>query len=193
MNRIKRFIFQYQYSILISLSCFPKLFLIGCGALSIPDENRYIRIYDGFIILIEKSDFHYFFSTVIINAAIPGYQLLSLLPVTLQYGVEQLLGINHLHPDSLVIPQLFNWLILVLTAQLIFKLQFLFCGNKRLSFLAAFCYISLVNTNIYFRHLLPYDAGIFFDLLAIYATIKAFTKENLSRNVVFKIGLRPVG
>ncbi|MBF9236762.1 hypothetical protein I2I05_05080 [Hymenobacter sp. BT683] len=97
----------------------------------------------------------------------PGDGLWRVIPGLGQAALLVLFNLNPNAPPSLQVPQAFNVLILGLNALLLYKIyrQFFTVG---FALAGVALYSSLVNTNVYLRHLLPYDHALFFFLLALW-------------------------
>lgn len=161
-----------------------KLSYLGKGALSFPDENRYIRAYKGIEAACE-GNFHLFFREVFINSANPGFQLYCMGPSLIQIAIEKKLNINHLSFKSLLIPQLFNLLVMALILYYINSLASKSINKTQTLLLLLFFSYSLSST-IYLRHLFPYDLCILFFLIIV-NKIQSLNFFNLKK--VFLIGV----
>ncbi|OGX83504.1 glycosyltransferase family 39 protein [Hymenobacter glacialis] len=77
-----------------------------------------------------------------------------------------LFKLNPNSPPSLQVPQAFNVLIMGLNALLLYRIYRRFF-SANISLVGIVLYSGLVNTNVYLRHILPYDHSLFFFLLAL--------------------------
>ena len=92
-------------------------------------------------------------------------------------------GLNPNAPPSLQVPQLFNVLIVSLNALLLYKLYRRFF-SVQLALLGVAIYSALVNTNLYIRHLLPYDHALFFFLAALLLLLSSAGRVGWRRPVL---------
>lgn len=172
--------------ILIFIILLINTLFLGKGAISIPDEVRYIRSYQGLEAFIEHGDYNFFFGEIVINAGNPTYQIFSLIPSGIQYILEKTAGINHLTRHSLLIPQFFNCLVLF---GIIFFLFLITKEKLTTIFAMLFSLLVLLSTfsTIYLRHLLPYDLSIFVFIIMIYQLINL--KSTKFRKACFGFGV----
>ncbi|OGX83178.1 hypothetical protein BEN47_17730 [Hymenobacter lapidarius] len=142
-----------------------RLSLIGKGTMAFVDEQRYVTAMLGLRALGEG---HVQESLQAINSmgARPGDGLWRAIPGLGQAALLLLFKLNPNSPPSLQVPQAFNVLIMSLNALLLYRIyRRFFSANIALVGIAL--YSGLVNTNVYLRHILPYDHSLFFFLLAI--------------------------
>jgi len=92
-------------------------------------------------------------------------------------------GLNPNSPPSLQVPQLFNVLVTSLNMLLLYKIYRRFF-QAGMALLGMVLYSSLINTNLYLRHLLPYDHALFFFLLALWLLLRL-----TARSAGWKYGL----
>ena len=161
-----------------------KVFFLGKGSLSFPDENRYIRSYNGLNSLYQTTDFDFFLNEIVINSGNPGFQIYNLIPCSIQIYFEKNFGISHLSFKSLIIPQFFNIFILIFTLIYLYFISIKFL-SKTQSELLIFVFLCCCSSTIYLRHLLPYDISILIFLIII----KKITEMKLEkRQNLFYLG-----
>lgn len=141
-----------------------RIMLAGNGYLDDQDELLYLWMSDHFQ---ESTRLSFWIGGVTQMQGQPpemlirGLQYWSLLPVA------QALGKQPLHPDVLYFIGLYN----ILTSVLILYVFFCICRKLLFSvehaILGMFLLGTLVNFNIYTRHILPYDYALLFHLLAL--------------------------
>ena len=143
-----------------------RLSLLGTGTMAFVDEYRYVTAMLGLRALGEGHGLA-FLQAINSMGARPGDGLWRAIPGLGQALLLLGFGLNPNAPPSLQVPQLFNVLIVSLNALLLYRIyrQFFSFGFALLGIVA---YSSLVNTNLYLRHLLPYDHALFFFLLALW-------------------------
>ena len=174
----KRLIFKFSILILIIF----KLFFLGKGALSYNDECRYMRSYKGLSSLYEKGDFDFFLNEIIINAGNPGFQIYNLIPCSIQMFFEKTFELNHLSFKSLLIPQLFNFAILIFTLIFLYLISVEFLSKLQSEFLIL-VFLCCLSSTIYLRHLFPYDISILCFLMIIKKMI--YIKLEKRRNLFY--------
>lgn len=167
---------------ILGLFLFNIIFL-GRGALSFPDENRYIRSYQGLELFI-NGDFSGGLKEIIINAGNPGFQIYCLVPTSIQWLYEKFFDQNHLSVKSLLIPQIFNLIVLALTIYLFYSVFRLYINQFHSLFASALILLSFSST-VYLRHLLPYDLSI---LIFSFIIFKLFKANELSTELLVYLG-----
>jgi len=143
-----------------------RLRLVGTGTMAFIDERRYITAMLGLRSLGEGHGLD-FLQAINSMGARPGDGLWRAIP---GLGQVLLLAVFHLNPNSpasLQVPQVFNVLIMGLNLGLLYRIfrQFFPAG---FTLLGVALYASLINTNVYLRHLLPYDHALFFFLFGLW-------------------------
>lgn len=152
-----------------------RLGLIGKGTLALVDEQRYVTAMLGLRALGEGHGLEFLRALNSLGAR-PGDGLWRVLPGLGQAVLLLGFGLNPNAPPSLQVPQAFNVLIMGLNVLLLYGIyrQFFRPGW---ALLGAALYGSLVNTNLYLRHLLPYDHALFFFLLALWLLLTQNRKK----------------
>ncbi|WP_152559971.1 hypothetical protein [Hymenobacter sp. IS2118] len=155
-----------------------RLSFIGTGTMAFVDERRYITAMLGLRALGEGHG-RDFLQAINSLGARPGDGLWRVLPGLGQAFLLIFFKLNPNAPPSLEVPQAFNVFILGLNALLLYKVYRLFLPLG-FALLGVALYSSLVNTNVYLRHILPYDHALFFFLLALWLLLSQ-TKRFASR------------
>ncbi|MFD2718409.1 ArnT family glycosyltransferase [Hymenobacter monticola] len=155
-----------------------RLSLVGKGTMAFIDERRYITAMLGLRELCAGHGLA-FLQAIHSMGARPGDGLWRVIPGLGQAALLLGLGLNPNAPPSLQAPQAFNVLIISANALLLYKIYRRFFGVG-LALLGVALYSSLVNTNVYLRHLLPYDHALFFFLGALWLLLSA-PKDRLLR------------
>lgn len=156
--------------------------LIGKGTMAFVDEQRYVTAMLGLRALGEGHGLE-FLRAINSMGARPGDGLWRAIPGLGQAVLLLATGLNPNSPPSLQVPQLFNVLIMSLNMLLLYKIYRRFF-RASIALLGVVLYSSLINTNIYLRHLLPYDHALFFFLLALWLLLRLS-----ARPVGWKYGL----
>ncbi len=86
----------------------------------------------------------------------PGAALVRL-PIAALQGIPYAFGVAPSNPRSLLIPTVANVIVSLATLYLFFEICLALCGDAGAALTASIVYALLVNTNMYVRHLLPYD------------------------------------
>ena len=165
-----------------------RITLLGRGLISLMDERRYFLTLQA---VKHFSQGHFVQGIVALNSTQgrPGDAYIRLIPAVVQAAIFKVFHINTNTPTSLITAAWVNWGILILNTFLFYKIAKVLFDNKW-SRIAVIIYVCLINTNIYMRHILPYDTSICFFLLALWLVVKdykgtLFTK----RSPAFKIGV----
>jgi hypothetical protein len=164
--------------IFIVLAVISKLFLIGEGLYTFPDEFRYIASQDAFEAL-RNGDFSKALSMCYTVDGRPGLVLVGLLPAACQIVTANFFMLPYNSPQIDLILFIYNIFIYVLILWVLFKI------GKRLGFtienalLAVFLYAVGVNSWLYIRHAFPYDTSLLIILYALYLLLKNSKKITL--------------
>jgi hypothetical protein len=141
--------------------------LLGKGAFAFPDESRYgYSIYA--LDCLRNHEPRGFVANLFATQARPGDAVIYLVPATVQGIFYQVLGWDPRLPASLIIPQLFNLVVGALILIVFYQVSLLVLESTSASFAATLVYGLLVNSNIYLRHILPYDAALLLMLAGVW-------------------------
>lgn len=154
----------------IALAVF-RLSLISKGHLFYSDEFRYFQAF---------SAWHHFLHGKIIDGigcffkvyARPGFVLVSLVPAGLQLFLAHWVKI----PNSAVLsffdlPSFFNVLITLTSSVVFYRIASLLTVRRGVAAAGTVVYSMLVNSNLYIRHMSPYDYSLLCFLIAIYVML----------------------
>ncbi|WP_426060734.1 hypothetical protein [Hymenobacter sp. B1770] len=185
-NRLDIEIFIFYFAILTIILL--RSSLIGHGLTSFVDEYRYFFTLEAVKNFAEgnlKEGIVSLYST----QGRPGDAFIRLLPAIIQAGLFKIFNINTNTPASLVTAAWMNWVILIINTVLFYSIAKSFFNDKW-SRVAVVMYASLVNSNIYIRHILPYDISICFFLIALLLIVKGYKNEFPEKKIpVFTVGL----
>jgi hypothetical protein len=106
------------------------------------------------------------------TVARPGAVLIRL-PIAALQAIPLVLGVAASNPRSLLIVQGVNVGVSLLTLYFFFEIGLVLCGDVTATAVAAIVYALLVNTNLYVRHLLPYDLALCVGVGALWIGLKA--------------------
>ena len=144
---------------LIVLVLGVRLSFVGHGAMAFPDEERYYQSVEA-IKSFAKGDLRAGGAHLIQTQGRPGDALLRLLPAAMQ-GIWHTVGGPGPHdPRSLLIPVLFTYGVSVLSLLLFYRLARMLLPTQAVALLSTLLYACLVNSNVYIRHILPYELGL---------------------------------
>ncbi|MDO3415964.1 glycosyltransferase family 39 protein [Hymenobacter sp. BT770] len=143
------------------------------------DERRYVTAMLGLRALSE-GHVREFLQAINSMGARPGDGLWRVIPGLGQAALLVLFQLNPNTPPSLQVPQAFNVLIMSLNMLLLYQIYRRFFPVS-FALLGVALYSSLVNTNLYLRHILPYDHSLFFFLLALWLLLSPAEKKPISR------------
>lgn len=147
-----------------------RLLLSGSGQRYWPDEARYLHAMH-FVDELSKGDVRaglkWIFGSTFDVAARPGFMFLATIPVLLQGLTHLLLGVQPSDTWFYRIPAVFNVVVSLGAAILFYRIVLLLSGARTLALLAVVVHGLLVNTNLYLRHLFPYDWALFIFLGAL--------------------------
>jgi hypothetical protein len=156
-----------------------RLSLVGKGTMAFIDERRYITAMLGLRELCAGHGLA-FLQAIHSMGARPGDGLWRVIPGLGQAVLLMGFGLNPNAPPSLQVPQVFNVLVISMNALLLYRVYRRFF-SLGLALLGVALYSSLVNTNVYLRHLLPYDHALFFFLWALWLLVSAPENGQLRR------------
>ncbi|TGD79726.1 hypothetical protein [Hymenobacter wooponensis] len=139
--------------------------LLAGGALAFPDEDRYLESIKAAQLLLagdpEGAALH-----LANTQGRPADALLRLPVAFVQVFWQQLGGPHPEAPLSLLLPQLMNYLVLVGNVLLLYLLGLRWLP-KTSALTGCLLYAALVSSNLYLRHLLPYDLALLVLLVAL--------------------------
>lgn len=156
--------------------------------MAFPDETRYYSSLEAADNLL-RGDFSEFSAKLASTYGRPGDAVIRLVPALVQKIAYNSFGLNTNNPVSLGIPVLFNFLILVISAWLFYQICRLIIQGEIAALTAALLYACLVNTSLYMRHILPYDAALCLMLYLLYSVLNRKKEgKELSNSYFARIG-----
>lgn len=168
-------------SIVLILLAVYRLLLSRSGQLYWPDEYRYLHAVH-FMDELHKGNpsagLKWIFGSAFDVAARPGFMLLATIPVFLQGLAHLLLGVQPSDAAFYRIPAMFNVVISLGVAILFYRILFVLSGDRTLALLGMVIHGLLVNTNLYVRHLFPYD----WSLLIVLAALNVILSLGMARD-----------
>ncbi len=163
-------------------------YLSTSGQLFWPDEMRYGYAFRAVASLIEGNilkSIDFLFKA----DARPGFILWSMLPSIFQHiGLKTgMFAIDM--PSISYIPSMLNVCVSLLISLIFFHILFIFTGNKKISLVGVIIYSLLCNTNLYVRHLLPYDVSLLFFMFGLFLIIRDYKIGGLTEKTSCMSGL----
>ncbi|MDO7851290.1 hypothetical protein [Hymenobacter convexus] len=159
-----------------------RLSFLGAGALTFPDEYRY---YESIKAIECHGSLTNFSASISQVQGRPGDAFWRLVPAGMQVLLAKATGLDPHEPASLLIPVGFNYLILLGSLLLFYRIALLLLRHPTAALLSTVVYACLVNTNIYLRHVLPYDAALFTFLANIYWVLRLKQRPERRTNRTF--------
>ena len=143
-----------------------RLSLITKGHRFDTDEDRYLNALYCWTDLFKGNFYHavaYFFNA----AARPGFILVSLIPAWVQYLFIHLKMTSLFSLHFYDIPSFFNAVVTIINSVLFYRILMLIVPDRMIAVGGVISYSLLVNTNLYIRHLFPYDYSLLFFLILL--------------------------
>lgn len=140
--------------------------LLDRGAASLPDESRHYNSCLAAELFLQgegRAAVRLLFDT----EGRPGDAIVRLLPAAGQLGWRRVSGQAYANPVSLRIATAWNLLVSLALTAVVWRLARRLLTGERAALLATAVHALLANTNLYLRHLLPYDAALLLHLLAL--------------------------
>ncbi|MFN8238700.1 MAG: hypothetical protein U0T77_11075 [Chitinophagales bacterium] len=174
-----------KIAIFLIICLIYNIFICGKGVMSIPDENIYYESVLAVDALFQK-DVHGFSAHLNSSRGRPGEALFRVPAVVLQGLLYHFKGISPANQDSLKIPVFFNILVNLALLFVLYLLAVLLFQNSNYALLTVILYKLLVNSNIYLRHILPYEKSLLCLLFILYVY---FSKKEKRILIYFGLGL----
>lgn len=158
-----------------------RLALLGRGALVDYDERRYFQSFEALRAAAHGNWRACAYALSIVDAR-PLDALWRCLPAAGQLLLARYAGWDIYTYPSLLLPTLLNWVATVLAAWFFLRIcQRLLASTpaaRQWALVAAVLYASLVNTNLYVRHVLPYDGALALFLGLLYWVLRQPAKPS---------------
>lgn len=144
--------------------------LIGVGAYARPDEDRYRRAREVASALL-AGEVAQAGRTLTYKATWVGGTLLQVPPALVQHMHSRASGLPFDGPTSLSIPQGYNVLVSLALLAVFHALTLRLYGRPTAALLATGVLALLASSNLYLRHLLPYDLALLLGLGALHVAV----------------------
>jgi hypothetical protein len=158
-----------------------RLALLGHGTLADYDERRYIQSFEAVRAALHGHWQACAFALSMVDAR-PVDALWRCVPAAGQLALARYAGWDIYAFPSLLLPTLLNWAATVGTAWFFWRIcRRLLAGApaaRQWALVAAVLYASLINTSIYVRHVLPYDAALLLFMGLLYWVLSQPSSPN---------------
>ncbi|HZR23805.1 MAG TPA: hypothetical protein VFA59_09475 [Vicinamibacterales bacterium] len=161
---------RVRLAILLLLAGAYRVSLLGRGAVAFVDETLYFKAAMALRALAAGHVRVAVFDLVTNNAR-PGDALLKLIPASLQ-AIALTMGYPVLDPTSLLIPTACNVLVSLILLWIVYRLCLVWtAGDEAVSLTVAAVYAMLPSSNVYIRHLFPYDWALTVALAVLWGIV----------------------
>lgn len=168
---------DYPIITVLTLVAIYHLTLLDRGTWSWPDEHLYTDALNAVAHALNL-DVAGFCKSLTGFGARPAEATLRLAPAAIQTLFDKLWGVSPFNPQSLRIAAAPNILVSFLLGLVFYKLALLFYeGERWTATWATSVYALLVSSNVYIRHVVPYDTALLFGLLALYWLLNSRMSE----------------
>ena len=154
------------WAVLLALVAVYRLTLLDRGALAFVDETFYFTSVMA-LRSLSAGDMNGIVEALTSARGRSGATLLQL-PVAALQALPAQYGVAASNLQSLLIPQVCNVLVTVAAVYFVFAIARALCGDERAAIASAAAYALLVNSNLYVRHLVPYDWALCCGLFSIW-------------------------
>ena len=165
-----------------------KLFLMGDGLYSFPDEGRHLNALEA-VKSIQNHQPREFINHIFSTQGRPGDALIRTIPASLQMLSSNLSGTNLMDNRNALPLQLFNLLIYGLLLLVHFKVSRLLFKETFPALISLLLMSLAVNSYIYLRHALPYDEALLIFYFCFYLILKHSEKTEPSPMFMFLLGM----
>ena len=161
-----------------------RLSLISKGHRFDVDEERYLN---ALYVWIELFQGHFSQAIAYLFNALgrPCFVLVSLIPAGCQLALAhfKIFSLTNLHFYD--IPSFFNAVVTIINSILFFRILILLVSDEMIALGGTIAYSLLVNTNLYIRHLFPYDYSLLLFFIALLLILRDVTnKQSRPRTAV---------
>src|SRR5438132_7471961 len=153
------------FAVLLILTAIYRFSLLGRGALAFVDETFYFTSVKA-LQSLSAGDVRGAISDISMSRGRNGAAIIQM-PVAALQAIPAHFGVPASNLRSLLIPTACNVIVSLLSLYFVFRLGVILSGNDVAALAAATLCAFLINTNIYLRHLLPYDWALGAGLLAL--------------------------
>ncbi|WP_324672330.1 hypothetical protein [Hymenobacter sp. GOD-10R] len=166
-----------------------RLSFVGRGAMSFPDEERYYQSVEA-VKSFAAGNLRSGCAYLIRTQGRPADALIRLLPAVGQGIVHATGGPGPHAPASLLVPVLFTYGVSILSLLLYYRLARVLCASQFGALLSTLLYACLANSNLYIRHVLPYEFALCSFLgLVLWLARSRQAGQALTRKQIYGLGV----
>jgi hypothetical protein len=154
------------FAVLLILTAVYRFGLLGRGALAFVDETFYFTSVKA-LQSLSAGDVRAAVSDISLARGRNGTALLQM-PVAALQAIPARAGVPASNLRSLLIPTACNVLVTLVSLVLVFRIGAILIGDEITALIGATIYAFLVSSNLYVRHLVPYDWALCAGLLALW-------------------------
>ena len=154
------------FALLLAVTAVYRLSLLDRGALAFVDETFYFTSVMA-LQSLAAGDVHDAIADISMARGRNGASILQM-PVAALQAIPAHFGVPASNLRSLLIPTACNVVITLLSLYFVFSIGVILCGSDVAALATAVVYALLVNSNVYIRHLLPYDWALAVGLGALW-------------------------
>ena len=157
------------FVLLVAVTTVYRLSLLNRGATAFVDETFYFTSVMA-LQSMAAGDVHGAIADISMARGRNGAALLQI-PVAALQAIPAHFGVPASNLRSLLIPTACNVVVSLLALYFVFSIGVIVCGNDAAALAAAVVYALLANSNLYLRHLLPYDWALAVGLGALWLSL----------------------
>ena len=175
--------------VLLSLAVFRFHLATSGGRMYWPDEKLY-NLSAKFLDAIEAGNYReglgYLFRTYPDR---PGFVFLSAIPASIQRIIAGDGKVEFGDPDYFDPPALFNVLVSLLISVVFYRVLLILTGRPNQALLGMVVYGLLCNTNLYIRHLVPYDYSLLLFLISLFLVLRSDSISGITPRTAILSGI----
>jgi len=166
------------------LSLVAKVFLLGRGYLSNPDEYRHVASQDA-IEFLKKGEVKSAVKQLFEVQGRPGLALVGMIPAAFQNIIANALKVGYNGHEAAWVIYIYNFIIFLFILLLLFKISSQVGLSREIGLTVVLLYSLSINGYIYLRHIFPYDFSLLLLLLAFWYFLSKKAIWNLKHGFVF--------
>ena len=157
------------FAVLLILTAIYRFSLLGRGALAFVDETFYFTSVKA-LQSLSVGDVRGAISDISMSRGRNGAAIIQM-PVAALQAIPAHFGVAPSNLRSLLIPTACNVIVTLVSLFLVFRIGVILSGDENAALAGATAYAFLVNSNVYLRHLLPYDWALSVGLIALWLSL----------------------
>lgn len=189
-GRIKSFVKKHYLFIMliILIGCFRSYLAITNGHLYWPDEERYHRS-RKLVKRLNNRNYPNAASCLFQAHGRPGYVLISVIPAAVQHSIATAGIYASGSPHFFDIPSIFNVGVTLAISIIFYCILLSMVRNRWMSLFGTVVYSLLSNSNIYIRHLFPYDYSLLLFMFAVFLILRRNNTHDLNIRTAITCGI----